>query len=368
MTLAFSKLNKYLLIVVLVMPLVSCGYKDIDKRAFVVAIGVDTAESDDKKYKVMLKVAIPTPDMKAGEQKFIISERESNSITDAIRLMKSKVDKELDFSHAKAIVLGEDVVKEGYEEVLDWFIRRRDVQKIAWVAIGKPNAKEILSMKRKIERMPANALFLSFGQSGTESVYIISEYLFDFRKRITEKGLDPILPIIESKGEYFEINKAALLDEQKLRKSLTEEETKILNIMLKRAQKVDVRVMNHDQDRDAFFISVDDTKVNYKIRTKEKPKIEVRVQMEGIIEEALVDFPHKQLGKYKADAEKQFKKKILKLLTMLQEEQLDPIGFGLQYRASSFEKNDWEQWKEIYPTVEFDVDVEITIQGTGLLQ
>ncbi len=368
----FVTLSKVALLILLLFALTSCGYKDIDKRAFVVTIGVDKAENKDKKYKVMLKIAIPASDTKAGKPESIVSVHESNSITDAVRMIKTKVDKELDFSHAKAIIFSEEVLQENIGELLDWFIRRRDIQKVAWVGIGKPSAEDIVMLNRKVERLPSNALFMTFGQAGTESVYIVSEYLFDFRKRITEKGLDPILPILELKEDkYFEINQTAVFTNDKLKLTLSSEDTKILNIVLNRIGKVDVAVKeNTEDDQESFFIAVDEAKTNYKIEQDSagNPKIKVNVELEGILEEVLMDLPNSSLEELKEMAEKQVKQRVLHLLTKLQEEEVDPIGFGLRYRATSFDEDDYEQWVSMYPKVEFDVNVEMTLQGTGLLR
>ncbi|WP_186576080.1 Ger(x)C family spore germination protein [Aquibacillus kalidii] len=366
-----KRFSLFMILIMLVLTLTSCGYKDIDKRAFVVTIGVDKAENENKDYKVMLKIAIPPTEAKGAKQEFIVSEQESNSITDAVRMIKSKVDKELDFSHAKAIIYGEDVVNEDIKGVLDWFIRRRDIQKIAWVGIGKPNAEEILKMERKVELLPSNSLFLSFGKTGTESVYIVSEYLFDFRRRLTERGIDPILPVIEAKDQFFQIKNVAVLNTDKLKMTLSAEETKFLNIMLGRVENADIRVKAEANDeKDAYFLSGNAITVKYKVLTNQKdaPIIKVDLHVDGVIEEAMKRISEKHLEKPTKLAEKQLEKKVKQLLEKLQEEQLDPVGFGLKYRATHLNEKDWDEWKEIYAIAEFQVHADISIEGTGLLK
>ncbi|MGG3798693.1 Ger(x)C family spore germination protein [Metabacillus fastidiosus] len=364
--------KRIVVLISIVLVLSSCGYKDIDKRFFVVTIGIDKAENENKKYKIMLKVAVPSPDIKTEQQTFIVSEYESNSVTGAVRMIKSKLSKELDFSHTKMILFGEEVAQEDVRELTDWLIRRRDIQKIAWVGIGKPNAENILRMNRLTEEIPSNALFLTFGNTGTDSVYILSERLFDFRKRITERGISPILPIIESKGkgerEYFEVNHGAVLDDKKVRMVLTSEETKILNIMLKRMEEADIRV---DKDGEEFFyIASEGSSAKYKVKVKkgEKPTVDVHIRISGILEEELEYTGATNFKEYEKMAEQQVKQRVLHLLTTLQKENLDPIGFGLSYRATHFNKNDWEEWLAIYPHIDFNVDVDMKIEGSGLLK
>src|SRR5690349_17935436 len=103
------------------MVLSACGFKDIEKRFFVVSIGVGPSKDSPNEYQIV--------------------SQEANSISEAVRIIKTKVDKEIDFSHAKVIVFSESIVKnKGNAGMYYWFTRRRDIQKIAWVNIGRPSA------------------------------------------------------------------------------------------------------------------------------------------------------------------------------------------------------------------------------------
>ncbi|QDP41767.1 Ger(x)C family spore germination protein [Radiobacillus deserti] len=363
--LLLNKISKWVLIVCALFVVTSCGYKDIDKRAFVVTIGIDKAENTDKKYKVMLKIAVPSPNVKEGEPEFIVPEHESNTISDGIRMIKTKVSKELDFSQAKAIVFGEELVNEDFQGVLDWFVRRRDIQKIAWLSIGKPNAKEVLKLKRKTERLPSESIFLTYGATGTESPFIVSEYLFDFRKRMTERGVDPTLPVMEVKKEYFQIDHAAVFDNKRVKLDLSADETKLLNILLNRVKKVDFKVIEEGEEK--YAITSDTLSVDYGITKGKSPEIRVLVEVQGVLEEVLGSQTADPISEAEKIAGKQYSKEVKDLLEKLKEEGLDPVGFGLKYRAQSFSDNDWEEWKRLYPEIPIHVEVKFTIQGTGVI-
>ncbi|MFC0212184.1 hypothetical protein ACFFK0_06885 [Paenibacillus chartarius] len=53
--------------------------------------------------------------------------------------------------------------------------------------------------------MPANAVFMFFGRTGTETSYVVSEYLFNFRRRMVDKGFDAMLPNLEPRAEQVRI-------------------------------------------------------------------------------------------------------------------------------------------------------------------
>ncbi|MEH7491570.1 Ger(x)C family spore germination protein [Neobacillus niacini] len=356
------------LFILLLLPttLSGCGFKDIDKRIFVVSVGVDPAKNSDKKFLVTLKLAIPNVQEVSNE--FLIIAEEGDTIAEAVRIMKAKVDKELDFSHAKLIVYNEKILKPEIEKNLYyWFIRRRDFQEMSWVAIGKPSAQEVLKLKPKSERLPSNSLFLILGKDGSESAYVIAEFLFDFKKRFSEKGLDPLLPIIEVKKNIFEIDKVGLLDKKGLKLQLSPKETMILNFFVNEEPKTALKIENGEQ---SFVIDIQGVKTNYKLMTDslKQPYIKVDIKLQGRIEEALFDVSNKNLRQYEKMANTFTKKQVRDVLVKLQKSKVDPLGFGLRYRSRHFEKDDWETWERLYPEIKFKVNADVQIKDTGLVE
>lgn len=353
-------------LILLPLTLIGCGFKDIDKRIFVVSVGVDPAKNSDKKFLISLKLAIPNVQEVSNE--FLVISEEGDTIAEAVRILKAKVDKELDFSHAKLIVYNEKVLKPDLEANLYyWFIRRRDFQEMSWVAIGKPSALEVLKVKPKTERLPSNSLFLILGKDGSESSYVISEFLFDFKKRFSEKGFDPLLPIIEVKRNLFEIDKVGLLDKKGLKLQFNPKETMILNFFLNEEPKTALKVENGDQ---SFVIDVQGVKTNYKLMTdnQKQPYIKVDIKLQGRIEEALFSVNNKDLRQYEKMANTFTKKQVHDVLVKLQKSKVDPIGFGLRYRSRHFEKDDWETWERLYPEIKFKVNADVQIKDTGLVE
>lgn len=344
-----------------------CGFKDIDKRFFVVAVGVDEPDNKKMQYKVTLKLAIPAAQEKFGSNDYLLVTEENHSIAECVRIIKSKVDKELDFGHAKAIIFGRELVRSHkMNQVVDWFVRRRDIQKIAWMGEGVPDARAVLDLKPRTERLPSNQLFLFFGQTGTETAYVVSEYLFDFRRRLTERGLDPILPVIQKREQgQVSVNQVDLFDKNSQKIVLNPLETKIFNSFYQGIGKYDLQV---PMDKGYFIISADTVKGSFSFKTKDgKPYIHARVNVEGIIEEANFAAMTRDLRTYEQDAERILQERVKEFLLRLQKAQVDPIGFGLRYRARHFGGGKvWKEWEELYPRIEFAVEVKVKLTGTGV--
>ncbi len=345
-----------------------CAYKDIDKRFFVVSIGIDEGKEDENKVELSLKFAIPQGS-KDGESDFLIVTEEADTIAEAVRLIKSDVDKELDFAHAKLIVFGEEFAtnKEKFIDYIDFFLRRRDVQKIAWVGIGKPNAKDVLNIKPKAERLPSNTLFLSFGEIGSESIYTHSKYLFELKRDLESEGVSAYIPMIEAKEkeQRFEINTISVLDKNEGELvSLSRNQTMIFN-MLQEQRKSFVEIK---KDGEKDIVSVEVINVNYDFDLNKDPKkIQLTMTVRGILEES-----HQNLSKEEREkiGSEHLKNELKTLLVKLQKEKVDPMGFGLHYRAlnTGDEEEKIEKWKKIYPELEFDITVNLDVMGTGTIE
>lgn len=348
-----------------------CGFKDIDKRIFIVAIGLDHTENKTKPYRVILKLAIPSGTAKDSPgPRYTYLTKEAATIAEAVRILKTHIDKELDFGQAKMIVLGERLLHRDMVEDIDFFLRRRDIQFISWVAVGRPTAEKVLKTEPSSEMAGSNALFNIFSGIGTESGYIITTYLFDFRRRLLESGIDAIVPIVETdkKNTKFITNKAIVFKNRKEKLELTADQAKDYNTLAGNAEKVDVKVKKKGL---YFTLSVDTVKVKYKILTpaNKTPVLKVDIKMEGLVEESkdyLSPNNMRTYGKYASEASK---KRVVAFLKLLQKNRVDPLGFGLRYQATHLHTRDtYAEWKQIYPRLKFDVSVETTVKSTGTIE
>ncbi|MDR6879344.1 Ger(x)C family spore germination protein [Bacillus sp. 3255] len=347
----------------------SCGFKDLDKRFFVLGIGVDLSDNPEKPYRVTLKLGIASPRIEPGEtNNFQMISQDAGTITEAVRLLKSKVDKELDFGHAKVIIFGKSLATQDIQTPLDWFLRRRDIQKIASVAIGDPSAKEVLSIKVISERLPGNSLFLSFDNEGTDSSYLMTENLSDLHRRMTERGKDGYLPVIQPINQSYNINHIALLDKQKAKVFLSPDHTRIVNELVRGFSNIDIHTI---QENNSFNIAVNQLKVKYAISgvSAGTPAIQMNLTLNGMVEESRRPIYTEDWSSLQKVAGLEVKERVEKVLQLMQKNGLDPIGFGLRYRAMGhISDQDWEQWTALYPSIPMNVNVQLKILGSGVIK
>ncbi|MFD0824326.1 Ger(x)C family spore germination protein [Neobacillus sp. M.A.Huq-85] len=360
---------KYCFIFILVIStcfLTGCQFNDLDKRFFVTAIGIGKSQDEKKPYRVIVKLAIPSAQVEPGKSEFQTIARESNSIPEAIRVIQSMVDKKLDFGHCRVLILDKDILNYDQLSLMKWFIKRPDIQGISYVAVGKPSAEKVLSWKVKSERLPSNALILSFNEVTNNSPYVISEILNDYYMRLREDGIDPYLPIIEPIKGSFRINSSVVLKGKKLKAELNRNETRLLNELLNPNKTT---LINVGKGKDKFFVNAEHTKTKMKIVTPKngKPYVDVQIKIQGFVEESEQSLHHlSDIKEYEKRASILISTRVKEFLVHLQELKVDPLGLGLKFQAKNgLTKNVSDTWGDIYPTLEFHVNSEIRLKGTG---
>lgn len=363
----------WLICIALLALLSGCQFKDIDKRSFVLAIGVDRPE-DPKLghlYEVTLKTGLPEGDPTARTQGSIMITQTAKSIPEAVRLMKSKIDKELDFSHCKVVIYGQSLARESIVTVLDWTTRRRDIQLIMLCAVGIPNAKDVIQMQPKTERVPGNALILSLSKDGSESPFVHTVFSFDLARKATEKGLDPIMPVVETQHpDMLVINKLALFDKDKMVAVLSPDETRLFNLLSTKNLITSFRVK---ADGNSYDYNMETSKAKFKISaTKDGPatihySMSGRASLESNDQGSPVTGP--VLRKLSQAASEQWERDITKLCRKIQHLGVDPLGWGLRYFSRHWDnEHEVENWNELYPEAEFQVRAKVQVKYTGLIR
>lgn len=353
--------------------LAGCGYKDIDKRFFAVSIGVDFNEDNEEKpYKITLALAVPSTKIEPKSAITQIESIDAVNISEGLRQMKTKLDKELDLGHCKVIIIGEALAKQDVTELVYWIARRRDVQNIAALAIGKPTAEKIVSVNPESDRFSGNTLNFFFSSDTTESSYTYLATFTEMFKRLKEPGLDPILPIITAEDDStYVVNSVALLDKQKIKLVLSPRETQLFNQL---GGHLSQSSIYGSYEYDEITMTINKIKTSYEINEMvAQPEINMKIKQSVIIEELPSELNEDKNISYSQlmdKMQKQYSQESIALFEKIRDAELDPYGFGLRYRAKHpllIEQYE-EIWPSLYKEVAFNVHTKMDLKSTGLLK
>ncbi|MBL4937068.1 Ger(x)C family spore germination protein [Clostridium sp. YIM B02515] len=369
-----KSLSLVLINILILCSLTGCDFKDIDHRVFILAIGIDLDPSNSELMRVSLKAAMPTSggessggssNEKGMSDMYTLS---GDSLSNILREIKSETSFEPDFSQMKLIVFGEQYAKtHNIDYNLDFFTRRRDFQDIAWVSLGVPSAKAVLTATPKEERIPGNSLFLKFGQ-GSESPYSYKKRLFQIYSDTITPGCSPSCSIIETKEDKLAMNKTAIISKGKLALVLNENETETLNLL---TDKIRLGSLTIKLEEKGPPISISINKGSSKIKIKKTSEGDILCTITPKINATL-----EELDNFSGNAsvlapkfEVALKKQITALLDKLKENKVDPLQLQMLYWANDknyMPTNDW--LTDIYPNIKFEVNPHIELVHTGILR
>ncbi|TSI05115.1 Ger(x)C family spore germination protein [Lysinibacillus sp. BW-2-10] len=369
-----NKTRLFILLILSMLTLLSgCEFKDIDKVTFISMIGIDQSDNSDKPFKVTVKLYVPTSSFKQSPKpQYAYLTENGETLSEAIRLLETHSDKKLDFGHAKLVIIGEELLKANKEkEILDLLIRRPDIQLISWVAVGRPTAEEIIKMVPKSETAAYPAIFNYFDDNGTESPYSVSTFLFDFRRRMVESGIDAILPIIEMEQEesQFKINKAYVLADGKKPHELSSHNTMLYNLL---SMNIDIGDLIVNEEGHSFIAKIDTIKSKYKVKVQNdnQVRLDLDIKLFGYVSESKQSMQTKLLPQYNQLLEAEAKKSITDFFTEMLEAGYDPLGFGLKYKATTLpnQRMSMEEWQDAYKNAEIHLNITSGIKSTGTIQ
>ncbi|WP_413380900.1 Ger(x)C family spore germination protein [Alkalihalobacillus sp. 1P02AB] len=344
-----------------------CAFKDIDKRAFVTAIGIDESDNIEKKYKVTLKISLSTGDPATTGAEFTLLSFDANSISEALKHMKSMSDKELFYGHAKTILIGEEIASEDIQPLLDYFIRRPDIQRTAYLGVAVPTAHQVLELRPKIEQIAGSYLFLMFEESSTDSPFEKALTLFDAYRRETELGINIAMPIVEVQNKNIQADSIALFSKVGMESKLSPRESELFRLLTLGIKSGSTNILTEEG---SYAIEMTKGRAHFKIRQEENRKFTavINIKLVGNVEEIMdnqLGLSREQMEAIQNKVEKKLQEEVETLLDTIHKTTLDPFGLGLKFNSNNFHHI---ELSDFYSNLKFEVNVNCHIKEVGLVE
>ena len=380
------------------------GAKELDQRANVIAIGLDTAQQEGM-FTVSYQMAIPKGESKGeGSEDTVTITNIAPSLAEARNLLNTEVAMQATLSHTKIIVIGEDLARKGLDKMLGPFMRYREYRGSVFVVVTKGTAKNFFEKNKPAFVTSMSKYYEQKISNGQETGYYLNTTLHQYYTRLKSKSGQPFMtlvginpksgegPISTSKAPGEKINGynagdiprqggnavdfagVALFDGDKMVGTLSTTETRMLAMLLGIYQS-------------GFYV-VDDpldptSAVNVTMRLGSKPKISVTIVegkpiinvailLEGEIT-SITSGINYELGSNLTLLEEKInnlqQQQMVNVIKRTQELHTDVAGFGYYLRPAFQSNKEFEDynWNDKYSQAEVNVEIKTQIRRTGLM-
>jgi spore germination protein KC len=365
-----------LLIVSTVLLQTGCwNYREIDEVAIVAGVAVDKGTAG--KYKLTVEIM----HIEGGRDAKVLSHLvsvEGKTMFDAVRNVISESGQRLYWSHAKEIIISQEVARNGVAKIIDWYNRDSETRATVNIFVsGRETAGEIFSAASvtedikslEIEKIMENEKSLSKAPS-TE--------IWKFTNDIEGEGIEPAVPVIScdsnDKSKNIKIEGTAIFKNDEFKGLIDGEETKDMLFIQNKIKGGLLTQIEPGKEGDCAVtleIFGNKTKVepvlnNGKIEINVKTETEVAIdEIEGS-ENFIEEDGRKKL---EADTENMLKGRLEKTIKNVQSEYgLDIFGFGAKVRQ---EKPDlWDavgnDWNTTFADLKVNVSTKIHIKNSAM--
>lgn len=352
------------------------NYREIDQLYMVSGFAVD--KSPEGKFFITAE----TVNIKTGgkESTFspIILTAEGETLLDAIRNIIIISGRKLYWSHAKVVIIGQDLAREGIIQILDLITRDTEPRLELNVMISKEKtAREIILLESTASKIQGFEIYMmiksqkSLSKAPTTKVYQLVNSLSNEK----ESAVLPAIGFAMNAGKKnIALSGAAVMKKEKLVGFLDEEETKY---MLFVKNQIEGGILPELKSGKASCSSI--SLEIFKNKTKITPicsdgKISINVDIKtsvGVDEhdtkKSYID--QKSISMLKREAEKSLENNVKNTISKVQEKYgVDIFGFGNEIRIKmpSLWKSVSNDWDRLYRNLNVDVKASIDIRNTGL--
>ncbi len=358
--------------ILLLLTMTSCGTVQrptLEDLGMVGVIGIDVAQGE----KIKVTAAVPQPSEEAQE-KIQFYQEEVELTREAIGKMSSQADQTLTLAQLRVLIVSESFArKQGIREVLEYMYRSPIVGDNVLIAISKNSAEEVIMGEYPNKPMVTTFLNDLLRPRGV-TAFTPFTTLHDFIYSMTDEVSDPSMPYIEKIDHTVRISGLALFRQDKMIDTLSQEEGKLLQALIKRTKLPDLKIkLREDGEEKPVLLLLSFIRSDMKRRcsddsTNPQYRISLNFTSELLEYTGKRDLSDpKQIEELEEKTNHVLRMKVEKLIEKLQGMKIDPMRAGECLRKK--ERGGWskEKWTEALSNATFELEVKNVIHSTGTL-
>jgi spore germination protein len=376
------RLKRFFLLSIILCLLTSCvDSSQLEKLGIIHTRGVDISEEKPNQLETTLII------FQFNAQTDMISKTLSgtgHTIKEAREQANKKSSFALTPGQIRLEVYGKEIAEKGILNYLKTLTRDARVSDTMLLAVSDTTARELLDVGQSDTDMDIGQFFHSLITQEYKKDTIPEIALHDFTHIYFDVGQDPFLPVLTMDEDNPQISALGIFQGDKYVGEISLEEALLLNMT---QTHVDYAPIELEIPRAALEKYIEGTepldpnsenmyvRIGIKGETTSKltdpeqlgfrSKVDIDVDLHEASEEVVIK-DEKVAKVIEKELGTAIKKKYEALFKKVQELNADPIGYGKLYKIKSNDKLTMKEWREKYPeiTVDFQVDVNLIHFGT----
>lgn len=349
---------------------------EINERLFITAIGVDLNTDPEAKGRYSVTYVYPNVGAlgKNPSQKEVKSVITTTAETpyEASRQITTRTSNPFFFKHLKVIVIGEGLFKrpELIREYFDGLAREYAVNRKIGIIVAEGSAKDVVSTK--VDELAIIGGYLNSMLKNNKNAQRFTDQTFSQIIKDHYFSNASFAPRAIPKAKEYKISGAAIIKDYKLVGWIGEKENRALSLIRDHLKS---EIFNAKYKDATIDYVISQHKSNKKVsKESDKLSVDLNIFLEGYIEqyklgEKIDTFNRDFIDTVESKIEDVVTEEIKGLVNKLQSEyNADVIGIG-EYLCK-FKPDIWDdvkdQWDEVFPNIDINVNVVVRIRRTGL--
>lgn len=358
----------------------SCWDKqEIEDRAYITAIGIDTIEGKDTGFSITYEYPNLSAFGKAGEgdPRFTIAS-EGPTLAEITRQLATRVERDIFFRHLKVVVIGKNVANDQVKlsTILNALDRTPSIGRKTVVLIAEGKAKDVINTEIKENPIIGRFIWDIVQRQDAGGKYYIND-IGDLFNNIHRSSMGLIGRVIPAKDQ-IKLSGSVIINYNKLAGYLDQDDTTSVLILREKIKTDEVTIV---RDLGKYIVSyiVKEFKVEKNIKVVDGDiKFTYDIESEGYLEEYLdpksvtgdIDIlDSKKIKEIENQINKEIESKLLKTIHKLQNE-LGSDVLKIEDYISKKEPQVWKQvednWDEEFKKIDFTVNVDSKIRRVGM--
>ncbi|GAA0470904.1 spore germination protein GerSC [Alkalibacillus silvisoli] len=286
------------------------------------------------------------------------------------------------------VIFGPNMSENGIFPYLDSIERNTAVSVMLYVALSDEPTRNLLSASN-YEEAPNIGIYLQrLIETAVRDERIVSSTFHEFMRSYFQVGKDPVVPILSEEDNKVRVNGIGALQDDVLVGEYTMEEAFYVRLLTDRFDSGRVELAlgleqfegfisehaNREQEEEQMFLTIDQITSDTTIDLKDKDAINfmVEISMDARVIELSqrINLDNPEAIKLIQEAvEKKLESNLKEVVKKSKEMNTDVFGFGVEYdNRTRDEELTKKQWRDLFPTVEVDYQIDLEIKRFGTVQ